>query len=151
MSAGDKGYAYLVLSALQEFFDENVAGVSYVSPNPPEIGDIMVQEKNHGTGTHTFKQEDGPLVWTISAVYVATGVFDAEGILKWDFGALQLLNLIMAGQHTDDIVRKTVHEFADNLKADLESYLSPDVFDGMEFDKVVTQIDTTEKNLWRKH
>lgn len=151
VSAPEKRYAYLVMHAISELRYPDLAGVDFTPADTVSDGEILLQVKNHGTGTHTFQIEDGPLVWTVTAVYICTGVLDVDDIVQFDYGAVRLLNLLKLAYTSEQTLRSTVHEVVDGIKSLLEPEIDPNTFDGIEPEKIFAKIDAYEKGLWRKH
>ena len=147
-STPEKRYAYLVMHAVSELRYPDLAGVNFTPADTVSDGEILLQEKNHGTGTHTFQIEDGPLVWTITAVYICTGVLDVDDVVQFDYGAVRLLNLIKLAYTSEQTLHSTVHEVVDGLKSLTEEHLHGT---GANIDHLMSQFDAYEKALWRKH
>ena len=147
-STPEKRYAYLVMHAVSELRYPDLAGVDFTPAETVSDGEILLQERNHGTGTHTFQIEDGPLVWTITAVYICTGVLDADDVVQFDYGAVRLLNLLKLAYNSENILRSTVHDVVDGLKGLTEEHLHGT---GANIDHLMGQFDAYEKGLWRKH
>ena len=151
-STPEKRYAYLVMHAVSELRYPDLAGVNFTPADTVSDGEILLQEKNHGTGTHTFQIEDGPLVWTITAVYICTGVLDVDDVVQFDYGAVRLLNLIKLAYTSEQTLHSTVHEVVDGLKAIVDEHLHSKVDqDAAEIPALMSKFDAYEKALWRKH
>ena len=146
-STPEKRYAYLVMHAVSELRYPDLAGVDFTPSDTVSDGEILLQEKNHGTGTHTFQIEDGPLVWTITAVYICTGSLDANDVVQFDYGAVRLLNLLKLAYTSEQVLRTTVHEIVDGLKAIVDEHLA----DRSVVENLAQRFDIYEKGLWRKH
>jgi hypothetical protein len=147
---GEKRYAYLLLNVLQEQVP-GTEGASYNPEQMPVAGEIVLQVKNHGTGTHTFQQPDGPFIFTMTGVYVATGELDADERVIFDYGAQRLLNLVLVGWQGEILLKQQIYDVVDGLKALLEPELDALLHNEVSAGSVFEKIDTYEKNLWRKH
>ena len=146
-STPEKRYAYLVMHAISELRYPDLAGVNFTPADTVSDGEILLQEKNHGTGTHTFQIEDGPLVWTVTAVYICTGVLDVDDVVQFDYGAVRLLNLLKLAYTSEQTLRSTVHEVVDGLKAIVDEHVE----DPSAVEYLAQRFDAYEKGLWRKH
>lgn len=143
-----KRYAYFILDNLIEQ-RPGTEGTT-ATPDPEMVpGILKIEAKNHGTGTHTFVQEDGPFIHTLTGVYVATGrVDEGDSLVKFDYGALRLLNLVMMGAEGEQILATRLHEVVDHCKEIVDEVLGSEK--GHK-DKIGANLDRFEKSNYRKH
>lgn len=142
-----KRYAYFIMDVLLTQRD-GTEGTGY-TPDPELVpGILKVETKNHGTGTHTFVQEDGPFIFTMTGVYVATGAWnEPEQRVDFDYGALRLLNLVMMGAQGEAILAQRLHEVVDHCK----EIVDEEVGDEPTQESIFALLDRFEKSNYRKH
>lgn len=142
-----KRYAYFILDVLTEQRPGTEGATA--TPDPELVpGILKVEVKNHGTGTHTFTQEDGPFIHTMTGVYVATGNIDeADGLVKFDYGALRLLNLVMMGAEGEQIIAQRLHDVTDGILEIITEHIE----DSPARKKVYADVVRFEKSQYRKH
>lgn len=143
----EKRYVYLLLTVLREQRD-GTEGAVYVPEYEPITGDLRLEVKNHGSGTHTFQYDDGPYIYTLTGCYVATGEVGSSGELRFDFGAMRVFQLLELGMNSEIIMRQQIHEVVDGLKELIEPELAKP---NPEAGDLAAAFDLYEKNLWRKH
>jgi hypothetical protein len=145
-----KRYAYFILDVLLTQ-REGTEGTTYEPDRELVPGVLKVETKNHGTGTHTFVQEDGPFIFTLTGVYICTGRWnETTDSLDFDYGALRLLNLVMLGANGEQILSSRLHEVVDHCKAIVEENLENVEATG-SLEHILRDLDRFEKSNYRKH